>query len=254
MTFLPMDRPMPQSQRAGKLRGIYLGIVDANKDGADNPGYGVKLRFPWMNDQESTFWARIALPMAGKDRGTYVLPEIGDQVLVVFEHGDIHRPIVVGAAWNKKQQPVESNDSGKNNTKVIKSRAGHRVIFDDKQGAEKVTIVDKTKKNKIVLDAVNKVVKIESDGDIEVTAKQNVIIHANALKLGTSETLDGSGAQLLMHAASTFGFKASGEMTIDGSEVQINTAHSPSNNVSGSGAGELGAVGGETAKDQVKDS
>ncbi len=57
--------------------------------------------------------------------------------------------------------PPETNDSGKNNTKLIKSRSGHRIIFDDKEGAEKVTIVDKTKKNKIVLDSVNKVVKIE---------------------------------------------------------------------------------------------
>jgi len=109
-------------------------------------------------------------------------PEIDDQLLVVFEHGDINRPIVIGAVWSKTQQPVEVNQTGKNNTKLIKSRCGHRIIFDDKEGAEKLTIVDKTKKNKIVLDSVNKIIKIESDGDIEVTAKTNVIIHANAIR------------------------------------------------------------------------
>ena len=93
--------------------------------------------------------------MGGTERGTYFLPENDDQLLVVFEHGDINRPIVIGALWSKKQEPVEVNESGKNNTKLIKSRAGHRIIFDDKEGAEKVTIVDKTKKNKIVLDTAN---------------------------------------------------------------------------------------------------
>ena len=93
---------------------------------------------------------------------------------------------MIGAVWNNKQQPVEVNASGKNNTKLIKSRTGHRIIFDDKQGAEKITIVDSTKKNKIILDSVNKIVKIESDGDIEIKAKNNVIMHSNALKVGTT--------------------------------------------------------------------
>src|SRR5689334_1209548 len=178
---------MPLAERAAKIRGLQLAIVVDNKDGADNPGYRVKVKFPWMNDQETTFWARIAVPMAGAERGTYVLPEIDDQLLVVFEHGDINRPIVIGALWSKKQEPVEVNQSAKNNTKLIKSKCGHRIIFDDKQGAEKIVIVDKTKKNKIVIDAVNKIVKIESDGDIEVKAKANLIMHSNALKVGTSE-------------------------------------------------------------------
>ena len=143
--------------RSAKLRGVQLAIVTDNKDGDGNPGYRVKVKFPWLNEQDTSFWARIAIPMAGPDRGTYVLPEIDDQVLVVFEHGEVDRPIVIGAVWSKKQEPVELNDSAKNNTKLIKSRCGHRIIFDDKQGAEKITIVDKTKKYKFVLDSVNKI-------------------------------------------------------------------------------------------------
>ena len=188
---------MSQAQAASKIRGVQLAIVIDNKDGDGNPGYHVKVKFPWLSEQESTFWARIVVPMAGADRGTYVLPEIDDQLLVVFEHGEVDRPLVIGALWSKKQEPVEVNDSAKNNTKLIKSRCGHRIIFDDKQGAEKITIVDKTKKNKIVLDSVNKIVKIESAGDIEIKAKTNVIMHSNALKVGTSNGVTGKGQSLL---------------------------------------------------------
>src|SRR6478735_5381330 len=138
MTFLPIDRVMPQALRASKLRGVHLAIVVDNKDGEGNPGYHVKVKFPWMSEQETTYWARIAIPMGGADRGTYFLPEQDDQLLVVFENGDVNRPIVIGALWSHVQNPVETNQSGKNNVKLIKSRAGHRIIFDDKDGSEKL--------------------------------------------------------------------------------------------------------------------
>jgi len=73
VSFLPIDRVMPQATRASKIRGVQLAIVVDNKDGEGNPGCRVKVKFPWMNEQESTFFARIAVPMGGPDRGTYVL-------------------------------------------------------------------------------------------------------------------------------------------------------------------------------------
>jgi uncharacterized protein involved in type VI secretion and phage assembly len=244
VTYLPIDRVQPYAVRADKIRGVHLAIVVENKEGDGNPGYRVKVKYPYLNDEEKTHWARIAVPMAGPERGTYVLPEVEDQLLVVFEHGDIERPIVIGALWNKQQEPVENNDSGKNNTKLIKSRAGHRIIFDDKEGSEKVTIVDKTKKNKIVLDSKNKVVKIESAGDIEVKAKTNVIMHSNALKVGTTETIKGSGQKVLTHAASSFGLKASDTLTVSGAQVKINA----STTIDIKASGELKMSGSSAAK------
>ncbi|MBC7974847.1 MAG: hypothetical protein H7138_07650, partial [Myxococcales bacterium] len=243
MTYLPIDRPMQAAQRSSKIRGVQLAIVVDNKDGEGNPGFRVKVKYPWLSEQEGSFWARIAIPMAGPERGTYVLPDPDDQLLVVFEHGDINRPIVIGALWSKKHEPVEVNQSGKNNTKLIKSRCGHRIIFDDKEGAEKITIVDKTKKNKIVLDSVAKLVKIESDGDIEVIGKTNVILHSNALKVGTTEGITGKGASVLSHAGKTFGLKATSSITVGGGNTTINVSNGAATSVSGSGTGELGAPG-----------
>jgi phage baseplate assembly protein gpV len=253
MSFPLIDRVMLQALCTSKIRGVRLAVVTDNRDGEGNPGYRVKLKFPWLSEQDTTFWARIAVPMAGPGRGTYVLPEIDDQVLVVFEHGDIDRPIVVGGLWSKKQEPVEVNQSGNNNTKLIRSRSGHRIIFDDKKGAEKITIVDSTKKNKIVLDSASKIVKIESDGDIEVKAKANLILHANALKVGTREGVTGRGQSLLVHAQKTFGLKATNGITIGGGNTTINVSNAAATRVSGSGAGELGGAEAESSKDRVGD-
>jgi phage baseplate assembly protein gpV len=250
VSLLTIDRVMLQTVRASKIRGVQLAIVIDNKDGEGNPGYRVKVKYPWLNEQEASFWARIAVPMAGPGRGTYVLPEIDDQVLVVFEHGDIDRPIIIGGLWSTKQQPVEVNESDKNNTKLIKSRAGHRIIFDDKDGAEKITIVDKTKKNKIVLDSANNVLKIESDGDIEVIAKSNVIMHSNALQIGIAERVVAKSKSLLAHAQTTFALKATSSITIGGGNTTINTSNAAATSVFGSGAGELGGAAAEAPKEQ----
>ena len=235
----------------GKLRGVHLAIVVENKDGDGNPGYRVKVKYPWLSEEEKAYWARIVVPMAGPDRGAYCLPELDDQVLVVFEHGDINRPLVLGALWSKKQEPVEVNASGKNNTKLIKSRSGHRIIFDDTEGAEKITIVDKTRKNKVVLDSVGKIVKIESDGDITIKSAANAIVHGNALKLGTSAKLTARGQQVLVHASSSFELKASRSVVVNGSSVTLNVSNSQAAQVSGTGSGFLGGAAEERPKDQI---
>ena len=76
--------------RGSKIRGVWPAIVIDSKDGAGNPGYRAKLKFPWLSEQDTTFWARIAVPMAGPERGTYVLPEVDDVVVVAAD--GVRRP------------------------------------------------------------------------------------------------------------------------------------------------------------------
>src|SRR5262249_30221804 len=109
---------------------------------------------------------------------------------------------------------------------------------------------DSTRKNKIVLDSANKIVQIESDGDIEVTAKANVVMHAHALKIGTTEGVAGKAGSVLGHAAKTFGVKATSGITIGGGNPTVNTWKAGACSVSGSGAGELGGAGVEQPEDQ----
>jgi uncharacterized protein involved in type VI secretion and phage assembly len=227
MSRLNLDSFGSRDTRADRLRGVYLGIVTANTEDGGDSKYHVKLKFPWLpssSGQEETHFARIAIPMSGAQRGSYFLPEVDDQVLVVFEHGFIEKPIVIGALWSAKQKPPEKNADGKNNFRVIKSRAGHRLIFDDTQGAERVILVDKSKKNKILLDSANKVVTIETaDGDIEITAKAAVRLHGKDVNVTTTGAIEGKGGmKLIIATKATINVKASGVLKIQAANIQMN--------------------------------
>ena len=98
---------------AQRMSGVVVGVVTNTQDPA---GLGrVKVKFPWLSDSEESFWARVATPMAGKGRGFYFLPEVEDEVLLAFEHGDARFPYVLGALWNGQDKPPENNDKGENN-------------------------------------------------------------------------------------------------------------------------------------------
>jgi uncharacterized protein involved in type VI secretion and phage assembly len=110
------------SARADRFYGVVVGIVTNNKD-PDNL-HRVKVRFPWLSNDVESHWARVAAPMAGKNRGAYFLPEVDDEVLVAFEHGQVDHPYVVGSLWNGKDNAPESNADGENNHRTLRSRSG----------------------------------------------------------------------------------------------------------------------------------
>jgi uncharacterized protein involved in type VI secretion and phage assembly len=187
-----------------KNYGVVIGIVTNNKD--PNLLGRVKLKFPWRDSSDESSWARVATLMTGNDRGTYFLPEVGDEVLVSFDHGDITQPYVIGALWNGKDKPPEKNADGKNNTRMIKSRSGHKIIFSDEQqlekvaiqtksghqivlddsaGREKIEIKDKTGSNSILIDSVQNSISISSQMKISIQAQMIEI------KAGGTLTLQG---------------------------------------------------------------
>ncbi|MHC5258235.1 phage baseplate assembly protein V [Streptomyces sp. UC4497] len=172
----------------GRVYGVVTGVVTANKDEDKPERVGrVKVRLPWLADDAETGWIRIATPMAGKDRGLFVLPEPGDEVLVAFEHGDPGHPYVLGALWNGKDTPPATNSDGTNDKRMIRSRSGLTVLLDDTDGKERIQIADKDGKQAIVVDMAGKKVTITSSGDIELTAKDGTVtISAKTLKLASS--------------------------------------------------------------------
>jgi uncharacterized protein involved in type VI secretion and phage assembly len=156
---------------AGVMPGLVEAIVDKNDE--DPAGIGrVRVRFPSLPDTPGSYWARLVTPMAGKDRGWVSIPEVDDEVLVAFLHGDIQHAIVVGALFNGKDLPPYANKDGDNNIRMFKSRSGHTVTFDDTSGGEKIEMVTSGEAVKVVYDAANKKLSVTCSGDIEMEAKK----------------------------------------------------------------------------------
>ncbi|WP_329477772.1 phage baseplate assembly protein V [Kribbella sp. NBC_01484] len=200
--------------RNGRILGVVAGVVTNNKD-PDKLGR-VKVRFPWLSDTDESWWARVASPMAGKDRGVFFLPEVDDEVLVLFEHGDPRFPYVIGALWNGSTPPFLTNDDGKNDKRVIRSRSGHTITLNDKDGEETIEIVDKTGDNSVVISSKDNKLTISASSDISITsANGKVSLSGKGIEL-TSE------ADIKLKASSGMNLEASGKAVLKGSTVEIN--------------------------------
>lgn len=210
-----LDLLTPAGTASGHpIYGVVVGIVTNNQD---KEGMGrVRVRFPWLSDADESAWARVAAPMTGPSRGTYFLPEVDDEVLVAFEHGDVRFPYVIGGLWNGKDAPPETNGDGKNNRRVIISRSGHIIRLDDTDGKEKIEIVDKSGKNSLVVDTAANTITIAADADITITSS------GGKLKLSGKGIELSSQAEIKIDAQSSADLKASGQMTIKGATVNIN--------------------------------
>jgi uncharacterized protein involved in type VI secretion and phage assembly len=171
------DSLAPPDQRA-RFYGVIVGVVTNNQD-PDGLGR-VKVKFPWLSEEHESHWARLLTPMAGNERGLYCLPEVNDEVLVAFEHGQVEFPYVLGALWNGQDKPPEQNDDGQNNKRTLKSRSGHLITLDDTQGEEQIIIRDKTEKNEIVIASKDNTMTIRAAGDLTIEAKGKISLKSDS--------------------------------------------------------------------------
>lgn len=205
--FAPPDR-------RSRFYGVTVGVVTNNQD-PDGLGR-VKVRLPWLSDEDESHWARVLTPMAGNDRGLYFLPEVDDEVLVAFEHGLVEFPCVLGALWNGQDAPPAKSDDGKNNIRVIKSRSGHVIRLNDEDGKEKIEIIDKSEKNSIIFDTAENTITITTGKDITLSATQGTI------KLDAQKIEINSAADAKIKAGAGMDVEASATMNIKGATVNIN--------------------------------
>ncbi|WP_298685442.1 phage baseplate assembly protein V [uncultured Methanomethylovorans sp.] len=203
-----------ESQQNRNIYGVAIGIVTNNSD-PEKRGR-VKVNLPWRGENDESYWARIASPMAGNERGFVFYPEVGDEVLVAFQHGDVNYPYVIGALWNGVDKPPETNADGKNNIRKIMSRSGHelifndddkakqekieihtkgghRIILDDSSGKEKIEIVDKSGNNKITIDSVQNSIAMESAMKLTIKANMVEIEGSTSLTLRSNAALNIQG-------------------------------------------------------------
>lgn len=181
---------------APRMTGVYPALV---RDVQDPDGQGrVKIELPFVSADDgpaAQAWARLATFMAGKDRGSWFIPEPDDEVLVAFVAGDPRRPVVIGGLWNGHDTPPETMDAD-NNKRSFTSRSGHKLLFDDTSGAEKVELttngghtftLDDAAGGTITLEHSNGAkVEIDVAGNVKITANVNLEVQAAMMKVTAS--------------------------------------------------------------------
>lgn len=204
-----------------KIGGVVIGLVTNNSD-PEELGR-VKVKFPWLSDKEESNWARIATMMAGPQRGMLYIPEVNDEVLVAFEHGDMNYPYIVGSLWNGKDKPPlpssQAVSGGKVNKRLIKTRSGHQIMLDDESGKENIHIIDKTGNNEILIDSVKNEISIIVDGNFIVKAKGKIIMESQG-----DMSLESSSGKVKGKAASGMTLETSASMTVKGSMVTVDSS------------------------------
>jgi uncharacterized protein involved in type VI secretion and phage assembly len=184
-----------QDGDARRYFGVYPALVT---DIVDTESLGrIEVKFPWLGStgaDDVRAWATLVSPYADDDQGLEILPSVDTQVVVAFEAGDLRRPYVIGASWNGVESLPEAA-AAPNNKRLLKSRNGSKLEFDDTEGAGKVT-VSMQSGHKVVLDD---------------SAQQVTVSHQN-------------GCTLVMDAAGKVSIKANSSVDITAPVLNVHAA------------------------------
>jgi len=209
------EAPQDETRResGGLIEGVAVALVADNKD---PEGLGrVKVSYPWHSNPAQSYWARIAVPMAGKGRGTVFYPEVGDEVLVVFERKDMRFPYVLGGLWNGKDKPPEANADGKNDIRVVKTRKGHTLLFDDNDSKGRIELrLNDGKKLSIDDDGIT--LDDGAGNSLSIDSKGGAV----AMQAASSLTL--KAPSISVESTGTLTLKGTATVTVQGGMVNIN--------------------------------
>lgn len=224
---------------------LLVGIVSNNKD---PKGWGrVRVKFPTLTEEHESNWARVVSAGAGFERGFDCLPEINDEVLVAFEHGDIHRPYVIGGVWNGTDPTPEKVDDdivgGKVRLRTFKTRVGHKLQFveEDKgtkkgvylnttdghnlrmNDSDKFAELQTTGGHKFRSDDSNKTITLSSTANITITAPQkiSITVGSSSIELTPSGITIKTGGTLSIQSSGTASMQSSGSLSVGSTALNI---------------------------------
>jgi uncharacterized protein involved in type VI secretion and phage assembly len=198
----------------------------------------VKIQFTWNTKDGSQaqpeIWVRQMTLHAGNEKGWFCLPEVGDEVLVAFEHGDPHRPVILGCLYNGKDLPPAKGhpvgwDGNENNLKLFRTKSGNEIYFSDVGGSESIVIVQKDEKNTITMSLDGPKITIESQGDITLKGA-NIHIEstsgditlksaAGLIAESTQDTKLKAGGNLKSEGGMNYNIKAGVNATLEGGAI-----------------------------------
>ena len=198
---LIVDGRVPEGL-GGRWYGVFPALVSDIKD-PDGQGR-VKVTLPWSPDTAGgryEAWARLATMMGGNNRGSWFVPDVNDEVLVVFEAGDPRRPYVIGGLWNGSDAPPDSMDgAGQNNRKVLRSRNGVKVTLDDTSGQEEMILETPGGQKVTLKDGPGTVEVVDSNGNSVKLEPSGITVNAAAKVTVTAGMLEVSAGMVTVNA------------------------------------------------------
>lgn len=221
------------------LPSITVGVVTNIEDPEKLGRVKVRLVNRTSSDYETDF-IRVMSPMVGNQWGMFFLPEVGDEVVVAFCDGDITRPYVIGSLFNEEKQQPTKIEENKNDVRMIKTRSGHSIIFDDKEGEESIKLVtsselnltledkdtiiklsDKEGKNLLKIDAKNGKISLNSNSSVEIASGDSKITingsGSGSIAIQSNGNLTLKGQQVSIEGQSAVNIKASGQVNVQAS-------------------------------------
>lgn len=183
--------------------GLMVGVVTNNDD--PEKLCRVKVRLSAISEQDETTWARLAMPGAGASRGLQIVPEVDDEVVVGFEGGDLARPVVLGALWNRSDAPPQASavSGGKVKQRVLASRGDHRLVLTD-DPAPTIDLALKDAQCELHLNASESRLHgdtklVVSASQIEVSATTKLSLKAPQIEISADSALTLSGKPIRLN-------------------------------------------------------
>lgn len=225
------------------IEGLQIGKV-AKLDGDPAGENRIQVKIPVLNSEPNTVWTRLAQPYASEQFGSFILPEIDDEVILGFFNNDPGHPVILGSLYSSKRKPPYEIDK-KNNTKAFVSRSKLVIELEEEKkeitiktpGKNQIFISDDQKSIKLSDQNGNTItmndsgIKIDSCKDVIITAKANIKLTATS-NIETKSTADTkiqglnvtgtADVGMTMKGNATAEFSASGQTTVKGAMVMIN--------------------------------
>jgi len=201
----------------------WPGVVTAIVTNTDDPNdWGrVKVKYPWLSDDTESDWARVLGIGAGPQSGLFIMPDVEDEVLVIFGYGDFSQPFVLGGLWNG-QNEIPSEGAGaasgeKPQVRTWHSSSGHLITMYD--NTENKIEVATAGGQSIILDDANTKISLTTNGGLTITLDDNS--STISFDSGSAVEVTASG-NFKIEAGGNIDLQAGGQVNIQGVMVNIN--------------------------------
>lgn len=243
-------------RKVQSMMGIVYGVVKENWD-QEHPGMVKVEILTGESGKNVSDWMPVMAPYAGPEYGAYMLPEIGTQVVVAFEMGNLSSPLVIGCLWNQKDALPPNTANEKNTAKTLITKGGTRITISDEEGKEKLEVETKGKlllrmedENKTVSlqdeNGENRIFLDSQNGAISLEAKEKITLQVGGTAVVTLDGKAGSGEfktkQITVEAEQALNLKGqSGSLEANSLSVKGESTKMEGNMLELSGKGTLKA-------------